>query len=330
MDSADPFLRLPADLLTHLASYIYLRPRLLILSVLNKRWHACVLKSITVLGRSELGIPLARISTLPALTDLCLDPTDAISEAVLPTTLQALTLFHHDGVIPAPAHYLPSLTSLIAFHDAPSDFVLKYATALETLHLPYVRTDELDPQLVRHYPRLTSLSIEESAFNRGEVAAATAIGRLIALHTDQLTDLDLSLQSEDPAQAPALLAQLRPFPRLRTFSFFGTSAWFAVLRKLLPHDCKVIRAMIYGTLTQADCHYVTELARAQLPQLGHCSYLTSLTILDVARTGLVAPQGSHASEGTATPALTACGELAQAHNRLAGLHCVRARTAEPV
>lgn len=272
----DPFLSLPNDLLTCVASYIPLRPRVLVMSRLSERWHVCVFKSITRLSR-RLGprIPLERLASLPAITKFTIG--EAFAEAALPTTLQSLSL---DAPLTlAPGHRLESLTEVFCCppHGA-EGLVLKYAASLKALHL---MDAPFEDRLARYYPRLTSLSYHAlSSSAAAAKAQQTQVGTLLALHAEQLTELCISFPHA-PSEVPALVGLLRPFPRLRTLDLFAWKDWMSVLAKLIPRDCKVSYSMREDDITEEVCPYLSDIvAFEEVPHdmLIRCTNLTDLTV----------------------------------------------------
>lgn len=119
--STDLFDSLPLDVLAYVASFIRLRPRLLILSILSHRWRNATMRSITSLS------PRAprQLLCLPSLTRLRVPYSEyklqgPVSGSVLDLELGPHALDDEDQALEGPIHcrcqYLASLRSLTRLH----------------------------------------------------------------------------------------------------------------------------------------------------------------------------------------------------------------------
>lgn len=294
--AADPFQPLPNDILVSIFSFLPLRPRLSVVSLVSKRWHTCTLKSLTNLGMMEFELEPARVARLPSITDMC--ARNKFAAAELPVSLRCLAIVSSTGLQfdDNYAAHLRLLDCLKCFEEKVNDettkcwqhtftdFVPKYRTQLQQLWLHDIPSLALS-NAVQHYPHLSSLSL---SIGYGTIGSATpeltAVGQLLALHNEQLTELSLAVSEDVHADELSTMQPLvRPMRQLRNFHFSGNETWLLSLAPLLvPQTCKVSYSIRENKLTEELCAFASSvnltdgLSKPEL--LARCTNLSTLVI----------------------------------------------------
>lgn len=170
-----------------------------------------------------------------------------------------------------------------AWQRAFTTFVPKYRTQLQQLWLHSIPSLAI-AEAVRDYPRLVSLSLSiGKSVRESHVSELTAVGQLLALHAEQLTELSLGVSQYVHADELGTLQQLvRPMPRLRNLRFLGNKTWLLWLSALVPHTCKVSYSVRDNELTEELCAFASSVdltdGLSQPELLARCTNLRNLEV----------------------------------------------------
>lgn len=250
-----PVASLPSDLLVYVFAFSPLRPRLLVLSLVCKRWRHLLLNSITALppicwATANLAPALG---LFPRLTSLSLTALGRIDHP-LPGRLRHLCMRRIASLSHTALVELTALTSLELADCAIGrrEFVALFdpvRTALTSLSLNVFASANAPYLHATHFPRLVDLEISFSPVQ----FSATPHGMVIA-HAEQLTRLSVASIRAVPEHVS--------FPRLVAFSVTYYDAQRLanfVSRHPRVTDLRLLRSF---TLPAIDQHNAVHLAPA--------------------------------------------------------------------
>lgn len=211
---APPADLVPLDVLAHLLSYLPHHHRLLICSLVCKRWHAAVLRSVTWLRIPDNAtdeVAQRLLERHPALTHLRVSRS---WPGVLPPRIARLTVSHvdrsHTMVMSSSVTHLDLRGSFIDGEDL-VDVLLPCVTSLVHLSLPVtaLTSIELAGQLASRLHSLTSLSLHYGSYELASTECCLAGCFLLSELTSASQLCSLSLVG-----SPIVFHFTNLFPRL--------------------------------------------------------------------------------------------------------------------
>lgn len=236
---------LPSDLLALIVRLVPLRPRLMILSLVCKRWRRLCLQTIDRLPSLSDGPLCSALRVLPNVTSLGCPLPPSLPR--LPSTLRELTLlshvwYHRD--LTQRLYALPTLTSL----DMRG---LRFAGPLLLLHSTSITKLSLLDTTLASAPHIFMISFPHLRTLRLPFDSSAGVESWLFLHLIHLSELSLS------ARAPPSASRVCPLLRsLRRLEVPGehSDAW---LRLLLPLTVGSVRLCIHASSalsTLPDAH----------------------------------------------------------------------------